>query len=474
MWEPSWLRCCSCPPHSQGLSDMQSCLRPALAGLLLLAAGSCADQEEAPAASGVVDASPEGGEGCVAGEKVCLVVPKGAVDEAVEIGIRAVERKPGWAIDTAFRIEPEDLILQLPARVTYRIEPEAVSAVRGARWWLGLQLPSGEGEVLPGDPDGGAVTAYVRRFGVVAPMVDADEDGYPDVADLCPGTPDAEQQPCPPGSASGLGESCDPDCDGLDSVADTDDDGDGVEDGRDNCPLTDNAGQEPCPGSPPDAPGIACDPACDSVSDEGDADGDGVPDAADNCVGVANPDQEACASGSPLGRACDKDCNGLNEQVDPGPGPGDKDTVVTVTQEGEPLAGVAVLAYHAAGPLAGQQSVTDPRGKAFFPLFAGLPYRVDALYQQFAYTSGVFVAPADVRIAVPPFVGFSLRVTSGGDPAAGAPLTPAPPPTTIGPHPCSSPPRSRPRAASSSAPSSWRPPWACCRSCGWTRRSSPA
>jgi len=156
--------------------------------------------------SGAVDITPSGGEGCILAGKLCLEVPAGAVHEAVQVRVEVAEPTPTWALDTAFRLQPTDLLLLLPARATYRLDPAVAASVRGSHAWLGLTLPSGEGELLSrAGRDDDVLAGDVRRFGVLAPTADADRDGYPDVADLCPGSPDPDQRPCPPGDGPPLG-----------------------------------------------------------------------------------------------------------------------------------------------------------------------------------------------------------------------------------------------------------------------------
>jgi len=298
-------------------------VRAELSGLyalaLALTTAACSDtkggSEPAGDGSEAVDVTPSGGEGCVLDGRLCLEVPAGAVHEAIEITVVPVHPGPTWAIDDAFRLEPVQLRLHLPAKVTYRLAPEIAASVRGAPAWLGLERPSEGGELLFGERDDDVLTADVPHFGVLVPSVDVDRDGYPDVADLCPDVPGA-QQSCPPAQPSRWGVTCDRDCDGLHDLADPDDDGDGVEDRNDNCRLTVNPGQEVCSEAPEGAPGLACDKDCDGLSSDDDTDSDGVEDERDNCVGVPNPSQAACGRGSPLGLVCDRNCNALIDSLE--------------------------------------------------------------------------------------------------------------------------------------------------------------
>jgi MYXO-CTERM domain-containing protein len=85
----------------------------------------------------------------------------------------------------------------------------------------------------------------------------------------------------------------DDDGDGLGDLCDEDDDGDETIDDADNCPLVDNPEQLDDDG---DGLGDACDE---------DLDGDETPDAEDNCPLIENPEQlDADADG--LGDICDE------------------------------------------------------------------------------------------------------------------------------------------------------------------------
>ena len=115
---------------------------------------------------------------------------------------------------------------------------------------------------------------------------DDDDDGVPDVEDVCPLIGNVEQ--------------VDTDGDGRGDPCDNDDDDDGVLDEQDNCVLVANPQQQDTDG---DAQGDRCD-----VDD----DGDGVPDEEDNCPQLRNPDQRDTDAtlpgrGDRDGDACDLD-----------------------------------------------------------------------------------------------------------------------------------------------------------------------
>ena len=168
----------------------------------------------------------------------------------------------------------------------------------------------------------------------VAGLPDTDGDGFPDVADSCPGLANPEQADS---DGDGVGDACDVDagpdadgdgipdasdvCPGIADPAQADGDGDGMPDASDDCPGVADPAQADADGDGvgdacDDCPGVA-DPvqmdsdgdgigdACDDASAP-DADGDGVPDARDDCPRVADPGQ-ADVDGDGVGDACD-DC----------------------------------------------------------------------------------------------------------------------------------------------------------------------
>lgn len=135
---------------------------------------------------------------------------------------------------------------------------------------------------------------------------DADRDGLPDFADLCPqlgglGGLDSD--------GDGLGDGCD--AYPLDAANDSDGDGLGVP--EDNCPLLYNPDQ-----SDSDDDGIG--DACDEFDLGADVDGDGVGDSSDNCPGTFNPEQADCDTDG-LGDVCDPSLvNPHSIQLTLGPG----------------------------------------------------------------------------------------------------------------------------------------------------------
>jgi Thrombospondin type 3 repeat len=145
----------------------------------------------------------------------------------------------------------------------------------------------------------------------VAGLPDADGDGFPDVADSCPGLANPDQADS---DGDGVGDACDVDagpdadgdgipdasdvCPGIADPAQADGDGDGVGDACDDCPTVPDPLQM-------DADGDGIGDACDDIS-ASDVDGDGVPDASDVCPRVADPGQ-ADVDGDGVGDACD-DC----------------------------------------------------------------------------------------------------------------------------------------------------------------------
>ncbi len=94
---------------------------------------------------------------------------------------------------------------------------------------------------LDGAPPGGCPTLEDNcPWTPNAAQADADNDGFGDACDQCPGSPNTR----------------DSDGDGVDDACDTDDDNDGVLDAADNCPLVANANQRDLDG---DGVGQACD-----------------------------------------------------------------------------------------------------------------------------------------------------------------------------------------------------------------------
>ena len=183
---------------------------------------------------------------------------------------------------------------------------------------------------------------------------DPDEDGWPNVADNCPNSPNPQQEDS---NGDDIGDACqddddndgagdgddncpaianpdqeDLDEDGVGDVCDDDIDGDDFLNEEDNCPDSANPGQEDQEG---DGVGDACDlcleeddpdqenfdgdeagDACDScplkAGPQGDRDHDGVGDTCDNCRSDGNPHQED-GDGDYIGDSCDP----CPEHVDP-------------------------------------------------------------------------------------------------------------------------------------------------------------
>ncbi|MES2773850.1 MAG: thrombospondin type 3 repeat-containing protein [Bacteroidota bacterium] len=175
----------------------------------------------------------------------------------------------------------------------------------------------------------GTVVPLFDRFVVLTTTVDSDgdevpntcdsdddNDGVPDVTDICPLAANADQADT---DNDGLGDACDNDddndgvldtadnCplgsntdqldtdgDGIGNVCDDDDDNDGILDTVDNCPLSTNPDQLDTDG---DSTGNVCD---------NDDDNDGVLDTVDNCPLIANTDQ-LDTDGDGIGDVCDND-----------------------------------------------------------------------------------------------------------------------------------------------------------------------
>ena len=129
---------------------------------------------------------------------------------------------------------------------------------------------------------GGTVVAIYEKFcddDVANPPgggPDNDSDGWPDVADNCPGTYNPDQRDS---DGDGIGDACD-NCVCVSNYPQTDTDGDGT---GDPC--------DPDPGNP-------------FIVGTNDPDGDGVPDDHDNCPCTANPTQED-SDGDDYGDSCD-------------------------------------------------------------------------------------------------------------------------------------------------------------------------
>ena len=122
------------------------------------------------------------------------------------------------------------------------------------------------------------------------PPVDTDADGFPDIADNCPGTSNPDQSDT---DADGAGDACDAPV----PPPPPDTDGDTIPDPLDNCPSTPNPDQL-------DADTDGAGDACDAPPPPPDGDADGPPDPSDNCPSTTNPDQ-ADADGDGLGDPCD-------------------------------------------------------------------------------------------------------------------------------------------------------------------------
>ncbi len=117
-------------------------------------------------------------------------------------------------------------------------------------------------------------------------LPDNDGDGVADRCDVCPTTPDPEQQ--------------DSDHDGTGDACTQDRDGDTFPDDADNCPDTFHPNQNDRDG---DGLGDACDP-CPMGEDLLDADGDGFNNCVDRCPRVASASNDD-ADGDGVGDACD-------------------------------------------------------------------------------------------------------------------------------------------------------------------------
>ena len=109
---------------------------------------------------------------------------------------------------------------------------------------------------------------------------DFDGDGFPNLMDNCPETPNISQSDM---DGDGKGDACDDDIDG-----------DGYDNSIDNCPTVKNPDQKDLHKESKE--GDAC----------GDLDGDGITDLRDNCVKVSNREQYDF-DGDGIGDACDDD-----------------------------------------------------------------------------------------------------------------------------------------------------------------------
>ena len=119
---------------------------------------------------------------------------------------------------------------------------------------------------------------------------DADGDGVPDFADVCPALFDPSQADA---DGDGRGDACDPwPLDPGDDV-----DADGIPSLQDNCPQVFNPDQTDADG---DGLGDPCDPLPLGI----DSDGDGIPDPLDNCPTTYNPEQ-LDVDGDGIGDVCD-------------------------------------------------------------------------------------------------------------------------------------------------------------------------
>jgi hypothetical protein len=65
---------------------------------------------------------PTGGEVCIADERVCIVIPSGALERAVNIRIAPTTDVPAGAIGEAYDIGPSGTVFLEPARVIFKIE----------------------------------------------------------------------------------------------------------------------------------------------------------------------------------------------------------------------------------------------------------------------------------------------------------------------------------------------------------------
>lgn len=119
---------------------------------------------------------------------------------------------------------------------------------------------------------------------------DADRDGLPDFADLCPQIPGLGNLDR---DGDGLGDGCDP----YPLDAENDADGDGLGAPADNCPLIFNPDQA-------DGDGDGIGDVCDDFPFGLDSDGDGVGDGQDNCPNTFNPEQADCDADG-VGDVCD-------------------------------------------------------------------------------------------------------------------------------------------------------------------------
>ena len=163
------------------------------------------------------------------------------------------------------------------------------TAVSAAGWqfveWTSDGSPSGTSAVITRGPFPSVVPGE-SLVAVFEEQSDSDDDGVPDLFDLCPTTPPGESV----------------DADGC-ADSEKDDDGDGVTNDLDQCPGT-------ASGEPVDSQGCA-----DSQKD---TDGDGVTDDVDQCPGTRagqSVDNVGCADTQK-----DTDGDGVTDDVDECPG----------------------------------------------------------------------------------------------------------------------------------------------------------
>ncbi|AXA35065.1 Cartilage oligomeric matrix protein precursor (COMP) [Candidatus Sumerlaea chitinivorans] len=127
---------------------------------------------------------------------------------------------------------------------------------------------------------------------------DRDCDGVPDLIDNCVDTFNPDQRD---DDGDGLGNLCDPDTFGCNTINDSD--CDGIPNTVDNCRFTSNTDQLDSDG---DGVGDACDNCLLLPNpDQTDTDGDGLGDSCDNCPSVPNPGQ------------VDDDEDGIGDACDP-------------------------------------------------------------------------------------------------------------------------------------------------------------
>lgn len=138
------------------------------------------------------------------------------------------------------------------------------------------------------NPERGHFSLDNLRFEI--DTADADTDGVPDFADVCPMIYNPLQRDRDGDLRGDL-------CDAFPDDAQDDADGDGLGANEDNCPTNYNPAQLDSDG---DGIGDGCDPFPLLI----DSDEDGVPDVDDNCPQTPNPDQLDC-DGDGVGDVCD-------------------------------------------------------------------------------------------------------------------------------------------------------------------------